>query len=279
MAAPQNALATAFDAYASDNESGSDTASSKDGHTENTAAPLVQYGSDDNDDEVGVEADKDTSDGSKPMEAAVKEVEKGEDKAEDSPQDSDTTPESDSSTGYRGIDADTLSGFRAVQCDLDSLLGCDKVPDFAPQSNPTPCALELTAKFNQWHALKQQGANYNAVLARNRTLRNPNIYDRLVDHLNIQETGSNLQVAGFEPETLQRDFDARVLAEEQERRARESAVRRASGNAGINRRIEFQPASQNPPQTLAGTSNKAFSDALQRAQLIAQHLSRPSSSK
>ncbi|KAJ1941060.1 hypothetical protein EC988_006863, partial [Linderina pennispora] len=180
---------------------------------------------------------------------------------------------------YSGVDAEALSGFRAVQRDLDNLLGSDKVPDFAPLTNPTPCAPELAAKFDQWHALKNQGANYNAVLARNKTLRNPNIYDRLVDHLSIQETGSNLQVAGFEPETLRQSFDARVLAEEQERRARESAVRRASGNTGINKRIEFQPASQNPPQTLASTNNKAFSDALQRAQLIAQHLSRPSSNK
>ncbi|KAJ2869152.1 hypothetical protein GGI22_000425 [Coemansia erecta] len=121
-------------------------------------------------------------------------------------------------------------------------------------------------------------ANFNEALMRNKTFRNPDIYKRLVDHLDLEETGSNMSPDGFDAATLRKDFTAESLASEQERRAREYAARRtAEAAANGMRKVQFHSAghqtapSAGPVQTQNG---RPFEEAVQRAKLIAQHLAK-----
>ncbi|KAI8325373.1 hypothetical protein GQ54DRAFT_295602 [Martensiomyces pterosporus] len=201
------------------------------------------------------------------------------------------------SNEYEGISDEALVEYGNTKKNLDILLGCDKVPDITPLPNDVGgCPAELQAKFKQWHDLKVQGANFNEALTRNKTFRNPNIYKWLVGHFELQETGSNFPADDFASDRLRNDFSAKALAECQEQRARRQAAAK-SNNSG--RKIEFrstgyqafsQPAStaataptptptllpQIPAHTRSSNSGsnsnkKAFEDAVQRAKLIAQH--------
>ncbi|KAJ1946962.1 hypothetical protein EC988_005472, partial [Linderina pennispora] len=106
MATPQNVLATAFGAYASDNEDSSDFENSKGTLDEGTATQLVQYDTDENDNEV--EEGMSNSNGAmgKAREGTIEE----EDTAEGTPQGSDTEPDGEPSAEYSGVDAEALSG-------------------------------------------------------------------------------------------------------------------------------------------------------------------------
>ncbi|KAJ1840980.1 SAP30-binding protein [Coemansia sp. RSA 2703] len=187
--------------------------------------------------------------------------------------------------------------YHETKHNLDLLLGCDKVLSdlrLSPENAADP-PVALQQKFSQWYDLRLKGASFNETLMRNKTFRNPNIYRWLVDHLKLEECGSNLHEQGFDPAQLRRDFTPAALAEDQERRAREYAAKKnaqsaAAASAGTFRKLNFQQSSDpehsrsGPPsagsyvqqmQMRAANNNaKTFNDALERAKLIAQHLSR-----
>ncbi|KAJ2665997.1 hypothetical protein IW148_001356 [Coemansia sp. RSA 1199] len=194
---------------------------------------------------------------------------------------------------YDGVNRDQLAAYTETKRNLDILLGCNTVPDFEPVTGEQKCTDELQEKFQQWHELKSRGANFNEALMRNKTFRNPNIYRWLVDHLQLEEAGTELPSDGrFDPKQLRKDFSAKSLGIDQERRAREYAARKAAEASaaratGTPRNIQFQSAGYEKQQSLA-TNNRphgntrahpdngrGFEDALQRAKLIAQHLARP----
>ncbi|KAJ2734078.1 hypothetical protein IW152_002624 [Coemansia sp. BCRC 34962] len=216
------------------------------------------------------------------------------------------------------IDADTCAyesdreAYEKTKRDLDHLLGCSQVPDIVPLPDTVECPAELQAKFAQWYDLKQQGANFNETLMRNKTFRNPNIYQWLVDHLGLEEAGSNMPLDGFSPVELRKDFTAEALAEEQDRRAREIAAKKSAETAAGNlRKMNFSSAGHTAERPISTTNrdeyrsskydrydapqsrvqassstltigrqapantvpeNNTIEDAIQRAKQIAQHL-------
>ncbi|KAJ1666523.1 hypothetical protein IW140_004630 [Coemansia sp. RSA 1813] len=176
------------------------------------------------------------------------------------------------------ISDERLAAYRETKHNLDRLLGCEQIPDFAPRPEIGKCSVELQEKFAHWYALKRQGANFNDALMRNKTFRNPNIYKRLVDHLDLEETGSNMTPDGFDSATLRKNFTAEGLASEQERRAREYAARKtAEAAANGMRKIQFQSAGHQTAQTadpVQAQNGRSFEEAVQRAKLIAQHLAK-----
>ncbi|KAJ1881526.1 SAP30-binding protein [Coemansia sp. RSA 1722] len=241
--------------------------------------------------------------------AAAEQVSVAEDMEED--EDSDENESEGSPHLMYGANREGVEQYQATKRDIDVLLGCDQVKDTLQLPEDTPeCSAELQAKFAHWYDLRQEGANFNDTLMRNKTFRNPNIYKWLVDHLKLEEAGSNFDEQGFDAAQLRNDFEPKALAEDQERRAREYAARKsAEAAAGNLRKIEFQPAAHGHVHAHAGVSagagsvapvhgynnsigsgtkqysgqprnasmqnTKSFSDALERAKLIAQHLSRP----
>ncbi|KAJ2455236.1 hypothetical protein EV183_000971 [Coemansia sp. RSA 2336] len=164
--------------------------------------------------------------------------------------------------------------YRPTKQKLEALLGCDKVSDFGPNPDMPPCSVELEEKFKHWYELKGQGANFNETLMRNKTFRNPNIYRWLVDHLQLDEAGTNFNQ--FDPAQLRNDFTAKGLADEQEKRAREHAARKA---ADTQRNVQFYSGGYeklgSSSQHLPQPKQQNFEEAVARAKLIAQHLSRP----
>ncbi|KAJ1960842.1 hypothetical protein GGI12_003581 [Dipsacomyces acuminosporus] len=187
------------------------------------------------------------------------------------------------SVGYKGVSDGELAEYKGIKRGFDMLLGCDKVCDFAPLSEGiAECSAELQAKFKQWHELKAQGANFNEALMRNKTFRNPNIYKWLVEHFDLDETGSNFPANGFSSDQLRSDFSAKALAEYQEQRARQNATRAATAS-NSERRIEFRSAGQHASRQPVGTvpvstahtseeSKRTLENAVQRARLIAHNL-------
>ncbi|KAJ2820442.1 hypothetical protein GGI24_004486, partial [Coemansia furcata] len=153
------------------------------------------------------------------------------------------------------------AAYEKTKRDMDLLLGCSQVADIVPDADAGECSAALQAKFAQWYELKKQGANFNETLMRNKTFRNPNIYQWLVDHLALEEAGSNMPLDGFTPAQLRADFTAEALAEDQDRRARETAARKsAEAAAGNLRKMDFQsagPASERYPSTASRDDYRA----------------------
>lgn len=49
---------------------------------------------------------------------------------------------------------------------------------------------KLQTKLAHFHDLKRQGTHFNESLAKNRSFRNPNIYSKLVEWVDVDETAS-----------------------------------------------------------------------------------------
>ncbi|KAJ2656578.1 hypothetical protein IWW48_004943 [Coemansia sp. RSA 1200] len=196
----------------------------------------------------------------------------------DAPLDENVDNKFNSEQAYSNVSDEQLEAYRKTKHGLERLLGCGQIPDFLSRPELGECSSELQDKFSHWHVLKHQGANFNDALMRNKTFRNPNIYKRLVDHLDLEETGSNMPPDGFDSATLRNDFNVKDLASDQERRAREYAARKtAEAAANGIRKIQFQSAGHQITQTAAtvqAQNGKSFEDAVQRARLIAQHLTK-----
>ncbi|KAJ2002134.1 SAP30-binding protein [Coemansia thaxteri] len=168
----------------------------------------------------------------------------------------DLTLETAAGMGATAID---LAAYEKIRHDLDVLLGCDQVADTNLLLDAAECPESLQAKFTHWYELKQQGANFNETLMRNKTFRNPNIYRWLVDHLKLEEAGSNMASDGLSPTQLRKDFTAQGLAEEQERRAREVAARKSSeAAAGTLRKMTFTSAGSIPERPSSSSGRDDF---------------------
>ncbi|KAJ2805850.1 hypothetical protein H4R20_001927 [Coemansia guatemalensis] len=291
MADATNALFNALGAYSSGGESGSeDEGSSPESSLRPATEPAVPP--------------LDHEDTARPtsQEQSI-ETDSGDEHVEgsDGEQHHDSVLEQMDHTIYEGVDDKELDAYVSIKGNLGKLLGCDQVPDIVAPAAASECSEELQAKFQQWYRLREQGANFNEALMRNKTFRNPNIYRWLVDHLQLEEAGSNITPDnGFDPIQLRRDFTAKGLAEEQERRARGYAARKAAAAAaGTPRQIQFQSAGHESIQSTRRTVSSAatdsnvrklhesnhtaaaqpenmnsFEDAVQRAKLIAQHLAK-----
>ncbi|KAJ2461178.1 hypothetical protein GGF42_000361 [Coemansia sp. RSA 2424] len=297
MESEPNALLTALGGYGSEDSDGDSIHSSGSEAIYPQPPPPPPFPLED-DDEYESASDRYSSAGDYELEQANASGESGD----------DTCPlQPNAEAGAHTHESD-LAAYEKAKRDLDSLLGCSQVPDILPRADAAECPAELQAKFAQWYDLKQQGANFNETLMRNKTFRNPNIYQWLVDNLGLEEAGSNMPTDGFSPTELRRDFSPEVLAEEQERRARETAAKKsAEAAAGSLRKMNFNSAGhvvERPtpaasrsdymanrydrfatpqPSTIALAAGRqapassmqkgnTIEDAIQRAKQIAQHL-------
>ncbi|RKP33467.1 HCNGP-like protein-domain-containing protein [Dimargaris cristalligena] len=72
---------------------------------------------------------------------------------------------------------------------------------------------DVQHKFAQWHDLMQQGANFNTRMYQSKAFRNPHICAKLIDHLAIEEIGSNYPTALFDPQAFTPAAYAREMEE------------------------------------------------------------------
>lgn len=88
---------------------------------------------------------------------------------------------------------------------------------------------ELAAKVAKFLALKKQGTHFNDILMRNKSFNNPHIYAKLVDFVDVDETGTNFPKNMWDPHDVQPEWYAEELATAQKKRSTEVAAAQAPG--------------------------------------------------
>ncbi|KAJ1655583.1 SAP30-binding protein [Dispira simplex] len=116
-----------------------------------------------------------------------------------------------------------------------------------PPEPAEECDPEVQTKFSQWHELMQQGASFNSQLLHNKKYRNPHIYAKLIEFLDLDETGSNFPTSFFDPKAFTRQAYAEELARQQDQQDRQRTQRQQQGD---RTHIVFSSSSEPPSRTL-----------------------------
>ncbi|CAE6419951.1 unnamed protein product [Rhizoctonia solani] len=71
-----------------------------------------------------------------------------------------------------------------------------------PPPSGDPVDAELAAKISKFLALKKQGTHFNDILMKNKSFNNPHIYAKLVDFVEVDETGTNFPKNVWNPHDI-----------------------------------------------------------------------------
>ncbi|KAI0002572.1 HCNGP-like protein-domain-containing protein [Russula compacta] len=86
------------------------------------------------------------------------------------------------------------------------------VPDWGiPAASAEPCDPAIEAKLAQFHALKRdsdQPKHFNDSLMSNRSFRNPHLYAKLVEFVDVDERTTNFPKKIWDPHDVQEDWFA-----------------------------------------------------------------------
>lgn len=107
-----------------------------------------------------------------------------------------------------------------------------------PQSNEA-CDPAIEAKLAQFNALKRDPHNpkhFNDSLMSNRSFRNPHLYAKLVEFVDVDERTTNFPSDIWNPEDVQDEWFADRIAERQKARSEKQA---ASQSSSKRNRIDF----------------------------------------
>lgn len=116
-----------------------------------------------------------------------------------------------------------------------------------PPASQAACDPTLVAKLSQFHALKKDPANpkhFNDSLMSNRSFRNPHLYAKLVEFVDVDERATNFPKEIWDPMDVNYEWFAEQIAEVQKKRAEQQ--QQAEG--GKRSRIDFT-SSKVPPAT------------------------------
>ncbi|CAE6440925.1 unnamed protein product [Rhizoctonia solani] len=105
-----------------------------------------------------------------------------------------------------------------------------------PPPSEDPVDAELAAKIAKFLALKKQGTHFNDILMKNKSFNNPHIYTKLVDFVEVDETGTNFPKSAWDPHDIQPEWYAEELAAAQKKRSAEVV---AAQGPGKRSRIAF----------------------------------------
>ncbi|KAJ8693948.1 hypothetical protein PTI98_008887 [Pleurotus ostreatus] len=115
-----------------------------------------------------------------------------------------------------------------------------------PPPSTEPCNATIEAKLAQFHALKRDSKNpkhFNDSLMSNRTFRNPHLYAKLVEFVDVDERTTNFPKDIWDPEAVRDEWFADKIAEVQKARSEQQAE-----SSGKRSRIEFTTTA--PPAKL-----------------------------
>jgi len=90
----------------------------------------------------------------------------------------------------------------------------------------------LVTKLNQFHSLKKDPQNprhFNDTLMSNRSFRNPHLYARMVDFIDVDERTTNFPKEIWDPDGVQEDWFADSIAEVQKVRYEQEGRTQSSG--------------------------------------------------
>jgi len=132
--------------------------------------------------------------------------------------------------------ADELSGLR-------SLLLPPPIPGLVdwgiPPQSTEPCDPVIEAKLAQFNALKRDPDNpkhFNDSLMSNRSFRNPHLYAKLVEFVDVDERTTNFPLDIWNPEDVKDEWFADRIAERQKVRSEQQAAVQSSSKRS---RIDF----------------------------------------
>jgi len=101
-----------------------------------------------------------------------------------------------------------------------------------PRECSDACDLILQAKLSQFSALKQDPVNpkhFNDSLMSNRSFRNPHLYTKLVEFVDVDERTTNFPKEIWDPEDVKADWFADQIADAQKERSERQTAAQVSG--------------------------------------------------
>jgi len=126
---------------------------------------------------------------------------------------------------------------------LRSLLRPPPIPGLVdwgiPPQSIEPCDSAIEAKLAQFSALKRDPDNpkhFNDSLMSNRSFRNPHLYAKLVEFVDVDERTTNFPLEIWNPKDVQDEWFADRIAERQKARSEQQASAQSSGKRS---RIDF----------------------------------------
>ncbi|KAI5118563.1 hypothetical protein M0805_005854 [Coniferiporia weirii] len=118
------------------------------------------------------------------------------------------------------------------------------------------CDPDLEAKLAQFHVLKHDAEaprHFNDSLMSNRAFRNPHLYAKLVEFVDVDENATNFPKGVWDPTDVEKDWYAERIADYQKRREEKQA---SSQSAGKRARIDF---TSSVAKSVAATSSSTAS--------------------
>lgn len=104
------------------------------------------------------------------------------------------------------------------------------------------CDPDIEAKLAQFHTLKRDAANpkhFNDSLMSNRSFRNPHLYTKLVEFVDVDERTTNFPKDIWDPDDVKEEWFADRIAEYQKARSEQQS---AAQGAGKRSHLEFTSA-------------------------------------
>ncbi|KAI9248783.1 HCNGP-like protein-domain-containing protein [Phascolomyces articulosus] len=92
-----------------------------------------------------------------------------------------------------------------------------------PAEPDTPCDSDRLEKVVHFLSLRSSGHRLNDHLQRNKAFRNPRIYAKLVEFIDLDETGSNFEKEAFDPHGFPKEAYIDGILEQQRKHAEEKA--------------------------------------------------------
>jgi hypothetical protein len=138
------------------------------------------------------------------------------------------------------------------------------VPDWGiPAASTEPCDPTIEAKLAQFHTLKKdshQPKHFNDSLMSNRSFRNPHLYAKLVEFVDVDERTTNFPKDIWDPHDVQEDWFADKIAAHQKARSEQQESAQSSNKRA---RIEFASSATSVPQRAPGARSDANNPYLQ----------------
>jgi len=132
-----------------------------------------------------------------------------------------------------------------------------------PAGSTEPCDPAIEAKLATFHTLKRdedQPKHFNDSLMSNRSFRNPHLYAKLVEFVDIDERTTNFPKDIWDPHDVQEDWFADRIAAQQKARSEQQESAQPSNKRA---RIEFSSSTASVPQRGSGMRSDTNNPYLQ----------------
>jgi hypothetical protein len=128
------------------------------------------------------------------------------------------------------------------------------------------CDADVEARIAHFLSLRESGTRFNEHLQHSKAFRNPHIYEKLVEFVELDEYSSNFPKDQFDPHSFGTDIDGLLEAQ---KKSAEDRLLSQQHRSNIQFVSGGPPAG--PPPTIENTDK--FADAVARAAQIASKLS------